>query len=82
LSRQQTLTLFYNMVVEMGYPFEAAEPSFEDADSIADWAYDAIGALQGANIIGGDGANFNPKGNMTRQAAIVAALRFWNALND
>ncbi|MDR1693060.1 MAG: S-layer homology domain-containing protein [Oscillospiraceae bacterium] len=79
-SREMTMTLMYKMLVQLGYELELAEPDFADAANISPWAREAIGALQKAGIIGGDGVNFNPKADFTRQMGIVTVMQFLDYL--
>ena len=81
-SREMAITLMYNMMIQLGYTFEDAVPDFADADAISPWAAEAIGALQKAGIIQGDGTNFKPKEDYTREMGIVTVMRFLETLTD
>jgi len=49
---------------------------FSDYDSISTWAREAVGYLYGIEVINGIGGNrFNPKGNTSREEAIVLVKR-------
>jgi hypothetical protein len=75
-TREMSITLMYNMMVQLGYEFEFATPAFGDAASIADWAVEAIGSLQNTGVVQGDGVNFNPKLIFTREMGIMTLINF------
>lgn len=59
----------YNYSYSYGY-------IFEDDDEISSWAREAVGYLYGIGVTNGVGDNlFSPKGNTTREEAIVLAKR-------
>ncbi|MCL2080853.1 MAG: S-layer homology domain-containing protein [Oscillospiraceae bacterium] len=64
------------MLVRLGYYLPSAEPSFSDAESISPWARQAIGALQRAGIIQGDGGRFDPKDIFSREMGVVTVMNF------
>ncbi|MCL2080741.1 MAG: S-layer homology domain-containing protein [Oscillospiraceae bacterium] len=70
-SREMALTLMYNIMIKLGYYLPSAEPNFSDADSISPWAREAIGALQRAGIIKGDGTRFNAQETFSREMGVV-----------
>ena len=70
-SREMALTLMYNILVRLGYYLPPSEPSFSDADDISPWAREAIGALQRAGIIKGDGTRFNAQEIFSREMGVV-----------
>ena len=75
-TREMAITLMYNMMVQLGYEFEPADPNFYDADNITHWALEAVGALQKAGVIQGDASGFNPKDVFTREMGIVLIMNF------
>ena len=79
-SREMAITLMYNMMLQLGHEFEAADPDFADADDISDWARPAVGALQKAGIVSGDGASFVPGEDFTREMGIVIVMNFLEVL--
>ena len=79
-SREMAITLMYNMMVQLGHEFEAADPDFADLDEISLWARPAVGALQNAGIVSGDGTNFHPQDFYTREMGIVTVMNFLNLL--
>ncbi|MCL2095379.1 MAG: S-layer homology domain-containing protein, partial [Oscillospiraceae bacterium] len=70
-SREMALTLMYNIMIKLGHYLPSAEPSFSDADDISPWAREAIGALQRAGIIKGDGTRFNAQEIFSREMGVV-----------
>ncbi|WP_051569185.1 ABC transporter substrate-binding protein [Alkaliphilus transvaalensis] len=57
--------------------------TFEDENLIAPWALDAVRHLNQHGILGGVGENkINPRGNTTREQAIVLVLRSFNHFNE
>jgi len=79
-TREMAITLMYNMMLQRGNKFEVSAPNFADANNIASWATSAIGALQKAGIVQGDGTNFSPKQNFTREMSIVTVMNFLDML--
>lgn len=81
LTREQAATMLSRLSESMGKPLAAAAPTFADNGSIAAWAYDAVGQMQAAGIMGGTGGNtFSPGTDYTREQSIVTFLRLYNAL--
>lgn len=57
---------------------EFYEQDFKDYNDISDWAKEAIGYLYGIEAINADDGNFfNPKGDVTREEAIIVAKRIY-----
>lgn len=54
---------------------------FADQDKISNWARESVGYLYGIEVINGVGDNmFSPKGNTTREEAIVLAKRIYDKI--
>ena len=65
------------MAVGKSFPYR--EPTFSDRGSFSSWAYDEIGMVQAAGVMGGVGNNrFDPKGTYTREQSIATTLRTYN----
>lgn len=81
-NRQMAAKLIVSLLKAMNVELEAAEATFADKDSIADWAIIEAGQVQAAGIMDGDTAgNFTPAGKFTRQAAFVQMLKVWKYLH-
>lgn len=53
---------------------ESLKSGFKDDSKISNWAKDAVGFLYGIEVLNGGGDNlFNPKGQATREEAIILA---------
>ena len=69
---------------------ESVELSFSDADSISDWAYDAVAFVSSCMdptnnkyVMGGTGGNrFSPKEPYTREQAFASFMRLYNAIGS
>jgi hypothetical protein len=82
ITRQEISVMFYRTL-------QAAKPEysysnlhnylFADNDMISSWAREAVGYLYGIEVINGVGDNlFNPRGNMSREEAIVVVKRMYD----
>lgn len=79
ITRQEMATMLYRFAVNTGVelPKTAETAAFADADSIADWAAEAVTAIQQAGIIDGIGGNlFAPTDNATREQACKVLVVF------
>jgi hypothetical protein len=62
----------------MGKPLPVHAPTFDDNADISPWAFDAVGQMQAAGIMGGVGDNrFAPQGDYTREQSIITMLRLF-----
>lgn len=70
ITRQEMFTLLYNELKAMGKLLEGTDgkplSGFDDTDSIAPWAYDAMKYMAERGIISGNGGKLNPTGTTTR----------------
>jgi len=76
ITRQEMAVLVNSLCTVKGYAFPAstdpnASKKYEDDATIASWAKKAIYELKKKKLMSGDGTNFNPKANITRQEAAV-----------
>jgi cell wall-associated NlpC family hydrolase len=80
ITRQEISVMLYRALqaAKPGYAYSAGlnKYIFEDYDRISSWAREAVGYLYGIGVTNGIGDNlFSPKGNTTREEAIVLAKR-------
>lgn len=79
ITRQEISVMLYRtlQVAKPAYDYSVVkEYIFEDYDSISSWAREAVGCLYGIGVANGVGDNlFNPRGNTSREEAIVLAKR-------
>ncbi len=70
ITRQEMFTLLYNALKHIGQLPQGNSaktlPDFTDADSVADWAKDALALLVETGTISGSGGKLNPAGTATR----------------
>ena len=81
LTREQAATMLARLAEALGAPLIAAKPTFGDSASISIWAYDSVGQVQAAGIMGGVGDNlFSPKTAYTREQSIVTLWRLYGMM--
>ena len=56
------------------------QQKYEDADLIAPWARPYVQEATKLGLMAGDGKNFNPQGNLTREQAAVLMINLYNKL--
>jgi len=79
LTREMAAVLLANLADAIGYPLPQHTTTFDDADTASDWAIDAIGSVQIAEIMHGTGDNmFSPKAPFTREQSIITVGRLIN----
>jgi len=73
ITRQEMAVLVNNVCNVKKYKFTAQADSakYLDDKKIASWAKDAVYSLKKKKLMNGDGSNFNPTANITRQEAAV-----------
>ncbi len=80
IRRQDMATLLYRaqqLELAVILPFTASAVTFNDASSIADYAYDAIRSLQRQGLLKGDNhGNVNPRKSLTRAEAAAILSRY------
>ena len=79
LSREQLATMLYRY---MGSPAvsAAAIAGFADAESVSDWAVDAMAWAVSQGIIGGSNGKLDPQGNATRAQVATMLMRFMTTM--
>jgi len=79
LTRQQAATMLLRLANALDMPLPEDAPEFSDNAEIASWAFDAVGAVQSAEIMMGmlDGS-FRPQESYTRTQSILTMLRVFN----
>ena len=81
MTRQEAATMIARLLDAMGEKafgrtLPMQEPTFDDNGSISDWAFEAVGQMQAAGIMGGTGNNrFSPVRPYTREQSIVTVLK-------
>ena len=76
ISRQDMAVMIYRAAQIVGPKFADKGIDFADKAAMATYAYEAVEALSGAQIINGVGGNcFNPTGKATRAEATVILSR-------
>ena len=75
ISRQDVCTIIYRMLKREQNELMATAPTFEDSDTISEYAKEAVAALQNANLIKGEDGRFAPDREMNRAEAAVLAAR-------
>lgn len=91
ITREEAATMLTRLgkIMNLSGP-ESVELSFSDADSISDWAYDAVGFVSSCMdptnnnyVMGGTGENrFSPKDPYTREQAFASFMRLYNAIGS
>ena len=56
------------------------QQKYEDANDIATWAREYVVKATELGLMSGDGINFNPKGNLTREQLAIVAVKLYEAL--
>jgi hypothetical protein len=83
LTREQAATMLARLAHATGKPFPQKSTTFGDKGNISDWALEAVGQVQVAEIMNGTSVDtFTPKGPYTREQSIVTMLRMYNILNQ
>lgn len=91
ITREEAATMLTRLgkIMNLHSP-ESVELSFSDADSISDWAYDAVAFVSSCMyptnnkyVMGGTGGNrFSPKEPYTREQAFASFMRLYNAIGS
>ena len=81
LTREQAAVMITRLAEAVGHPLPASAPTFADNAQISSWAFDAVGQVQAAGLMGGMGNNlFDPSGDYTREQSIITMLRLFQLL--
>jgi len=84
ITRQEISVMLYRTLKaarpDINYTYSGMDKyTFVDYDEISSWAREAVGYLYGIGVINGIGeSHFSPKGNTTREQAIVLANRMYD----
>ena len=58
------------------------QQKYEDADLIAPWARPYVQEATKLGLMAGDGKNFNPQGNLTREQLAVVAVKLYDKITE
>lgn len=76
ITRQEAAVMLMRVAKYMGAEIDMPSPEFNDNDTIAPWAVDAVGWVQETGIMQGDeNGNFNPSEEHTVEQSIVTFVR-------
>jgi hypothetical protein len=79
LTRQEAAVMLARLANTLGMHIQPTPVTFADNYVIADWAAQAVGQMQSANIMSGVGGNmFEPLGRYTREQSIVTIVRLFD----
>lgn len=76
LTRETAAVILVRLANALGANLNKSAPTFADNDSISSWAYEQVGQVQAAGLMGGIGNNqFSPQGTYTREQSVVTIMR-------
>ena len=75
ITREQAAKMLRITAELSGKKADGEALTFADSASFSDWAVEGIDYCTRAGILNGEGSNFNPTGNFTREQAIITMLR-------
>jgi len=82
LTREQAAALMYRVMEMLKIDTsDVPEAQYRDANKISDWAKAAVNVMTELGIMRGDGTNFNPGQQCTREMCIIMFARLWEAVN-
>jgi len=82
LTREQAAVMLSRLAEAIGKPLPKQAATFSDNTDISLWAFENVGQMQAAGIMGGIGNNtFAPKDPYTREQSIITMIRLWNIVN-
>ena len=77
ITRQDMAVVLYNAAYEIDFDMDVVKPAVTDADSIAEYAIDAVGALKGAGVINGyEDNSFRPSNYANRAETAQMIFNF------
>ncbi len=88
ITREQLCAMLYRIkqrvVYETTYDYGETQfqANFNDIDQISDWAFEAVKYMNAEGVIRGRGNSLDPKGNVTRQEAILMGYRLYMMLRS
>ncbi len=74
-TRQEVAIFICNLMGIDAASYAKGSLPYKDAKSIASWAKNAVRAVTALGIFTGDGTNFNPKANISRQEFMIVIVR-------
>ena len=78
LTREQAAVMLARLANAVGSPLPVHSTMFADSGDISLWAFDDVGRVQGAGLMGGVGDNrFAPLESYTREQSIVTVMRLY-----
>ena len=80
ITRAEAAVILTNAAKALGVNAAATGQSFADAASIPAWAADAVNYVSANGVMQGDGTNFNPSQNYTREQAIKTIVTLLDAV--
>ena len=80
ITRAEAAVILTNAAKALGVNTAATGQSFADAASIPAWAADAVNYVSANGVMQGDGTNFNPSQNYTREQAIKTIVTLLDAV--
>ncbi len=66
----------------LGLTASGAAPTFEDLGEVSDWAQTAVQTLVAHNVMSGWDNRFQPSGEVSREMAVVVAIRAYHTKKD
>lgn len=76
LTREQAAAILVRAAEQLGLPCGGGDLSgYADADQISEYARRYVAALQSLGVMGGGDGLFNPRGDLTREQAVLTACR-------
>ena len=79
LHREHAATMLSRLANALGKPLPNHTAAFADNAEVSIWAFEGVGQVQAAGIMGGIGNNtFAPKDPYTREQSIITMIRLWN----
>ncbi len=66
-TREQVAIFICNLLGVDASAYKKVKLPYKDASKVSSWAKSAVSAVTALKIMGGDGTNFNPKANISRQ---------------
>jgi len=81
LTREDAALMLSRLAYALNHPLSSSSPTFVDNHSISPQAFEAIGQIQAANIMGGVHYNFFlPTAQMTREQSIITIIRLMDLI--
>lgn len=74
-TREQVAVFICNLLGVDTASYSKGALPYADAKSISSWSRNAVRAVTALDIMGGDGKNFNPKANISRQEFMTVMVR-------